>query len=170
VLQSTDAEGLKTLIRETGDPPRTTVVLFVARVNELTARALALGNSYRADRFEAVTVMSDPAALQLLRRNWTALGVEVPLRVVSSHQAEFGQAAAQYVRSLDPGPDHTVIVIIPELVVKHWYESFFHNQRALRLRAALHRIPWVVVMNVALHLGATPRPEIPDHGHSTREN
>ena len=44
------------LIRLTSESPRTTIVLFVAQVSELTARALAFGNSLIADRFEAVTL------------------------------------------------------------------------------------------------------------------
>lgn len=34
-------------------------------------------------------------------------------------------------------PDRRIAVIIPELVQRHWYEYFLHNQRAAWLRAAL---------------------------------
>jgi hypothetical protein len=27
-------------------------------------------------------------------------------------------------------PDRNIVVVIPELVEDHWYEYFFHNQRA----------------------------------------
>ena len=147
-------------IRQAEEHPRTTVVLFVAQVNELTARALAFGNSLAADRFEAVTLTSEAARQQQLRRDWQALEADVPLVVVWSRLWGFRQAAAQYVRSLAPGPDHAVVVIIPELVAKHRYKNVFRNRSVGRLKATLFKIPWVVVINLPLHLEARPRTEI----------
>ena len=151
------AEDLRALTYRPDEPRRTTIVLFVAQVNKLTARALALGNSLAADRFEAVTVTSDSAELQRLRRSWVALGVDVPLAVIANDSDEFVRPAERYVRSLGPGPNHTVVVLIPELVVKHWYEKVLHNQTGVRLKAALLRIPWVAVINVRLSLSSEAR-------------
>ena len=39
-------------------------------------------------------------------------------------------------RSLEPGPDHTVVVVIPEFVVEHWWENLLHDQSALRLQGS----------------------------------
>jgi hypothetical protein len=147
---------VKLLIHQAEELPRTTIVLFVAQVDELTARALAFGKSLAADRFEAVTLTSEATRQQHLRRDWQALGADVPLVVVSSRLGGFMQPAAQYVRSLAPGPDHTVVVIIPQLVAKHRYKNVFRNRSALRLKATLLKIPWVVVITLPLHLEARP--------------
>jgi len=43
-----------------------------------------------------------------------------------------------YVLELErKNPDRQLAVIIPELVEKHWYHNFLHNQRATWLKAAL---------------------------------
>jgi len=144
------------LIRLTSESPRTTIVLFVAQVSELTARALAFGNSLIADRFEAVTLARDTAGQQRLRRDWRALGADVPLVVATSRFGRFTWAAAQYVRSLAPGPDHTVVVIIPALVTRNRYKNVLRSRSVVRLKATLLRIPWVVVVNLPLHLEARP--------------
>jgi hypothetical protein len=119
-LQPQGAEQLERLGRVALSKPRTTVVLFVSQVNELTARSLALGRGLSPDDFHAATI----------------------------------RPALDYVRSLRPSADHTVTVIIPEFVVEHWWENFLHNQNALRLKAALLGVHWVVVISIPFHIAA----------------
>ncbi len=133
--------------------PRTTVVLFVSQVNELTARSLALGRGLSPDDFHAVTIGSDPPSVLSLQRTWAEMEIDVPLVVIDSPYREFTRPAIEYVRSLKPGRGHTVTVVIPEFVVEHWWENFLHNQNALRLKAALLRVPWVVVISIPFHIG-----------------
>jgi hypothetical protein len=139
--------------------PRTTVVLFVSRVNELTARSLSLGRGLSPDDFHAVTIASNPDYVASLRRTWEEMEISVPLHVVDSPYREFTGPAVDYVKSLQPGPHHTVTVIIPEFVVEHWWENFLHNQNALRLKAALLGVPWVVVISIPFHIGAQDKEE-----------
>lgn len=138
--------------------PRTTVLLFVSKINELTARSLALGRGLSPDDFHAVTIASDPEQVLSLQRTWQDMAIDVPLVVVDSPYREFIRPAVEYIRALQPGPDHTVTVIIPEFVVEHWWENFLHNQNALRLKGALLGVPWVVVISIPFHVGAS-RPE-----------
>jgi hypothetical protein len=74
------------------------------------------------------------------------------LDVLPVDAGRFVPAAAGYVRSLRPGPHHSVVVVVPELVLEHRWQNLLHNQAALRLRAALLRIPWVMAMNVPVPL------------------
>ena len=134
--------------------PRTTVVLFVSKVNELTARSLSLGRGLSPDDFHAVTIASDPQQVLDLQRTWQEMEINIPLVVVDSPYREFVRPAVEYVKSLHPGPNHTVTVIIPEFVVEHWWENFLHNQNALRLKGALLGVPWVVVISIPFHIGA----------------
>ena len=137
--------------------PRTTVVLFVSKVNELTARSLALGRGLSPDDFHAATIASDPEQVLSLQRTWRDMDINLPLVVVDSPYREFIRPAVDYIKSLGPGPDHTVTVIIPEFVVEHWWENFLHNQNALRLKGALLGVPWVVVISVPFHISAQQR-------------
>jgi amino acid transporter len=53
-------------------------------------------------------------------------------------------------------PDRQIAVIIPELVEKHWYQYFLHNQRASWLKAALLRngTPRIAVITVPWYLNS----------------
>jgi amino acid transporter len=135
--------------------PRTTVLLFVSKVNELTARSLALGRGLSPDDFHAITIASDPEQVMSLQRTWQDMEIDIPLVVVDSPYREFIRPAVEYIKSLHPGPDHTVTVIVPEFVVEHWWENFLHNQNALRLKGALLGVPWVVVISIPFHIGGS---------------
>jgi amino acid transporter len=153
-LEPQNPEQLERLGQVAVSRPRTTVLLFVSKVNELTARSLALGSGLSPDDFHAVTIASDPEQVMSLQRTWEDMGISVPLVVVDSPYREFIRPAVDYINTLRPGPDHTVTVIIPEFVVEHWWENFLHNQSALRLKGALLGVPWVVVISVPFHVGA----------------
>jgi hypothetical protein len=155
-LSPQGAEELERLGEVATSRPKTTVVLFVSQVNELTARSLALGRGLSPDDFHAVTIASDPDAVLALQRTWVEMEINVPLLVVDSPYREFTRPAVEYVRSLKPSRDHTVTVIIPEFVVEHWWQNFLHNQNALRLKAALLAVPWAVVISIPFHIGAGP--------------
>jgi hypothetical protein len=159
-LEPQDLGRLERLGRVAVSRPKTTVVLFVAQVNELTARSLALGRGLSPDDFQAVTIASDPQHVLDLQRTWVEMEIDVPLVVVDSPYRELIRPALEYVRSLKPGPHHTVTVIIPEFVVEHWWDNFLHNQNALRLKAALLGVPWVVVISIPFHIGAPGADEI----------
>ena len=49
-------------------------------------------------------------------------------------------------------PEATLTVILPELLLAHWWENILHNQTALRLKAALLFRPGIVVINIPHHL------------------
>ncbi|HLA81031.1 MAG TPA: APC family permease, partial [Thermoleophilia bacterium] len=103
--------------------PRITVVLFVSTVNELTARAISMGRAISPDDFRAVNINSDPEQANQLQQKWQDMDLGVPLTLVDSPFREFVRPAVQYVKSLEPSPDHSVTVIVPEFVVEHWWEQ-----------------------------------------------
>jgi amino acid transporter len=154
ILEPQNSMEMSELVKMAGARPHPTAVLFVAQVNSITARSLSLARAMCPDDFRAATVSSDPERVDSLRRTWGRLAPDVPLEVVDSPYREFVKPAVAYVRSLNPGPEHTITVIIPEFVVEHWWENLLHNQNALRLKGALLLLPWVVVMSIPLHLTA----------------
>jgi len=62
-----------------------------------------------------------------------------------------------YVLNLEKqNPEREIAVIIPELVEKHWYQYFLHNQRSSWLKAALLRrgTQRIAIINVPWHLNS----------------
>ncbi len=137
-----------------------TVVLFVAQVNEVVARSLYFARTLSTDQVRAVTIVGEGASSDELHEQWRHLASDVPLAVVESPYREFVRPAVAFVRGLHPSPEHMVVVVIPEFVVTHWWEALLHNQNALRLKGALFLVPWVVVVSIPFHLaerGLPPR-------------
>ena len=52
-------------------------------------------------------------------------------------------------------------MLIPEYVVRHWWEHLLHNQSALRLKARLLFRPGVMVTSVPWQLGSGATRSIP---------
>jgi hypothetical protein len=51
-------------------------------------------------------------------------------------------------------PGRTIAVLVPELVVKHWWENLMHNQRAqlLKLMLLVKGNQNIVVLNIPWYL------------------
>ena len=154
MLEPADESQLERLGVLAQSEPRTTVVLFVSQVNELTARSLSFARALAPTDVHAVTIKGDDKRLHRLEDSWATMGTAVELKVIESPYRELVRPAVEYVRSLRPGPDHVVTVIIPEFVVEHWWEAALHNQNAFRLKGALLLVPWVVVLSVPFHIGS----------------
>jgi hypothetical protein len=67
------------------------------------------------------------------------LGVPVPkLTVVESPYRQLFRPILDFVTHIEEKfPDRYVTVLIPEVVERHWYHYFLHNQRAAVLKALL---------------------------------
>jgi hypothetical protein len=51
-------------------------------------------------------------------------------------------------------PDLTLTVVLPEIVVRHWWHRLLHNRTTPRLRRALRPLAKIVVTTVPFHLPA----------------
>ena len=137
-------------------PSRVHAIVLVSRIHKPTMRAVAYARASRPSLLEAVTVGVDPEDIAQLTRDWEALDLPVPLRVLDSPFREIGRPILKYVRSIRrESPRDLVVVYIPEYVVGHWWETLLHNQSALRLKGRLLFTPGVVVASVPWQLEST---------------
>ena len=85
-------------------------------------------------------------------------GLPVPqLKFLDSPYRFIITPIVEYVLGLaEQNPEREISVIIPELVEKHWYQYFLHNQRAAWLKAALLRrgSPRIAVINLPWYLNS----------------
>ncbi|RPF21022.1 APC family permease [Myceligenerans xiligouense] len=134
-------------------PSRVHAIVLVSKVHKPTLRALAYARASRPQTLEAVTVGVDRDNLPDLTREWEALDLPVPLRILDSPYREITKPVLKYVRSVRrESPRDLVVVYIPEYVVGHWWEQLLHNQSALRLKGRLLFTPGVVVASVPWQL------------------
>ncbi|KQY25626.1 DNA-binding protein [Cellulomonas sp. Root485] len=145
-----DAEAARAL------PSRVHAIVLVSHLHRPTMRALAYARASRPQVLEALTVGVDPEDVDVLREQWEAMNIPVPLRVLDSPFREITRPVLTYVRSIRrDSPRDLVVVYIPEYVVGHWWEHLLHNQSALRLKGRLLFTPGVVVASVPWQLASS---------------
>ncbi|AEG44524.1 amino acid/polyamine/organocation transporter (APC superfamily) [Isoptericola variabilis J7] len=137
-------------------PSRVHAIVLVSKIHKPTMRALAYARVSRPSVLEAITVGVDREETEELMRQWEALDLPVPLRVLDSPYREITRPVLKYVRSVRrESPRDLVVVYLPEYVVGHWWEHLLHNQSAQRLKGRLLFTPGVVVASVPWQLSSS---------------
>ncbi|MEV7866447.1 APC family permease [Streptomyces sp. NPDC088124] len=107
----------------------------------------------------ALHVSTSDEDAERFRQAWLLWGNHLPLRIIVSPYRAIVTPLISYVESLHrQRPDLTITVIIPEIVVRHWWHRVLHSPLAGRLRHALRPLPKIVVTTVPFHIS---------DGHST---
>jgi amino acid transporter len=136
-------------------PSRIHAIVLVSKLHTPTLQALAFARATHPSSLVGLTVRTSAAETEALVREWTTMGIRVPLRVVDSSYRDLTGPILRYISELRAGsPRDVICVFIPEYVVGHWWEQLLHNQSALRLKARLLFEPGVMVTNVPWQLGS----------------
>jgi len=155
--------------RETADPTplrlsgleQPIVVIPMARWDKITEKAMRFGMTM-SDEVKVVHVDSDDAdalgcvwdtyVLKPIRQYGM---IEPELVTVKSNFRTVLSPLMDYVLKLeDDNPGRKVAVLLPELVVRHWWENLLHNQRVqlLKLLLLLKGNQRIVVVNIPWYL------------------
>ena len=130
-----------------------TVVVLVGRVHRATMAALTYARSLAPDRLIALSVVMEGEEGDRIQEQWAKYDIPVPLRIVSSPYRELTAPVLQFLDELDAEDENDVItVILPEFVLKRWWEQLLHNQSALMLKGRLLFRRNTVVVSVPYHI------------------
>jgi amino acid transporter len=134
-------------------PWNNTVVVLVGRVHKGVLQALQYAKSLNPNHLLAVCVVTDEDEVQAIQDQWLEYGIDVPLETVFSPYRELSRPVLRFIDELDAQYDNDVVtVIIPEFVVRHWWEHLLHNQNALLLKGRLLFRKSTVVTSVPYHV------------------
>jgi amino acid transporter len=135
------------------DIQHTVVVLVGPKVHIGVIQALAYARSLRPDFLHAVSVAFDADQANRIREQWERFDFDIPLDVVDSPYREINEPVLEYLDDIDARWSSDVVtVIIPELVVRHWWQQLLHNQTALWLKVRLLFREGTVVTSVPSHV------------------
>jgi hypothetical protein len=140
-------------------PPRMnhTVVVLVGSVHRGVLEAMAYARSLAPNHLVAVTVVSDEEEQERIETAWVQRKIDVPLDIVYSPYRELSPAVLRFIDEVDARWDNDIVtVLIPEFVVRRWWEQLLHNQTALFLKGRLLFREGVVVTSVPYHLRKGP--------------
>ena len=133
-------------------PRRNIVIIPISGVNRAVIRAVDYARSRPGD-VRAVLVDIDPEKTCRLEMQWAQWGGGVNLVVLPSPYRSILNSLLDYVEEiLDKEPDTWITVVIPEILPAEWWQNILHNQRALRLKAALLFKDRVILTDVPFHL------------------
>jgi len=136
--------------RETAAPPL--VIVPVARLDRTARQAIAFANSI-SDHATAVHITNDPDSATELRARWPEWAGKTELVVVESPYRALVGPLLRYLDALQAqDPDRPVVVVLSEVVPRHWWENLLHNQTALRLKLRLFARPNTIVADVPYHV------------------
>jgi len=139
------------------------VVVPVQSWSKLTARALRFALELSKD-VRAIHILTMDSTICELTPVWEELvagparaaGFTPPqLVLLRSTYRQFFGPLVDYVEQLrDQNAGRDIIVIVPDLVVRHWYHAFLHNNRGTLLRGLLRLRggPRVIVVNTPFYL------------------
>jgi hypothetical protein len=136
-------------------PPRLnhTVVVLVGGVHRGVLESLAYARSLAPNHLVAVSVVSEEEEQDAIGKQWSKYEIREDLEIVYSPYRELSRPVLRFLDELDARWDNDVItVLIPEVVVRHWWEQLLHNQTALFLKGRLLFRKGIVVTSVPYHL------------------
>jgi len=133
-------------------PRREHVVVPVDDINKVSAAAIRFAREL-SSRITVVYVTDDREEAEQFRMRWEEEVPDVPLLVIESPYRAFVAPMLAYVESVQRAePDARITVVLPRIVLRHWWERFLHNQDVLRLRPHLKKWPGVRVVDFPFRL------------------
>ncbi|MDH4333877.1 MAG: APC family permease [Chloroflexota bacterium] len=128
------------------------VIVPIARLDLPTLHAISFANSI-SDHATAVHVTNDPAEATEIRERWPEWASRTELVIVESPYRALIGPLLRYMNALQAqAPDRTIVVVLSEIVPRHWWENFLHNQTSLRLKLRLFGRRNTIVADVPYHL------------------
>jgi hypothetical protein len=98
-------------------------------------------------------VSPDDEEDERFRNQWANWGDHLRLEIIVSPHRAVIASLAHYLRVLHTQqPDVTLTVVLPEVVVKHWWHRPLHHHDAQHLRRAVRDLPGIVVTSVPVHV------------------
>ncbi|MGI8871604.1 MAG: APC family permease [Candidatus Limnocylindria bacterium] len=132
------------------------VIVPVARLDRPARQAIAFANSI-SRQATAVHITNDPQQAAEMRERWPSWAGTTELVVVESpYRALLGPLLAYMDALQKQDPTRPILVVLSEVVPRHWWENLLHNQTSLRLKLRLFRRPNTIVADMPYHIPGAP--------------
>ncbi len=112
------------------------VVIPVHDLDRVTLAAVQVAREW-GGRITAVHVTDQREAAEEFRQRWERLLPDVPLLIVESPYRAFLAPMLACIDYLSRSADGQLVVLLPSLRVRHWWERLLHNQTILGLKRFL---------------------------------
>ena len=153
-----DKEGLPVRAPAAAPPrpggPRSHVIVPVDTIDRVTLGAVELGRTL-GDEVTAVYISDERERAEEFKHRWGEAIPDVPLLVVESpYRAFVAPMLAFLERARRGGSGQNIILILPMLATRHWWEAVLHNRDVLRLKRFLREEPGFRVVDFTYDLAS----------------
>ena len=132
--------------------PEPIVIVPLARLDRPALGGLAFARML-SPHATAIHITNDAADANALREQWSALDNGMELVVVESPYRALMGPLLRYMDALQAqDPSRPIVVVLSEIVPRHWWENLLHNQSSLRLKLRLFGRRNTIVADVPYHL------------------
>ena len=133
-----------------------TVIVPIEDINQATLQTVAYARTLSPSMTAVHVTDGEDGATDALVRRWGSLFPNVPLVVIESPWRSFVAPMLAYLDAVE-AKDRTseTLVVLPELITRHFWERPLHNQSSARLKRALAKRPGTVIVEVPYRLSST---------------
>ncbi len=133
-------------------PDRAETLVFVSGVHDAAERAINYARSLRSGDTRAVFFALDEGEVEQIQRDWAARRIPIALDIVEAPFRDLTVPILEEVRRVTARPGAIAAVVVPEIVVRRWWENLLHNQRAIFIKRLLLFEPGVILTSVPYQL------------------
>lgn len=127
---------------------RNVVLVPISAVHDGTVRAVSYARALDAVHIEALYFAAEKESVNEVVADWWAAGGDVPLSFVEAPFRDLGPPLLAEIRRHTERPDTVVTVVLPEFLVRRWWEHLLHGQTALFIKRLLLAEPQTNVISV----------------------
>jgi amino acid transporter len=140
---------------------RHVVLVFVARLDQSTARAIQYARTLVPDEMRAVHIAVDRVAAEHLADEWRRLGLSrIPLELVDCPDRRIGRAALEVVAAEIADGDTEVTVLMPHRVYKRFWHRLLHDRTADEIARVVGHLEHANVTMVPFHIDSGDLPAV----------
>jgi hypothetical protein len=133
-------------------PRSNDALVFVSSANDAAVQAINYALTLNAYETRAVYVALDAEGPRRMQQAWADRRIPVQLDIVEAPFRDYGPPMLQEVRAVTARPGAVATVVVPEFVVRSWWQQILHNQRALFIKRLLLFEPGVVLSSVPFQI------------------
>jgi hypothetical protein len=133
-------------------PERMEVLVFISRVTSASLRAINYARSLRIPETRAIFFALEASEIEEIQRDWAEAHIPLELDIVEAPFRDLSVPVLDEVRRVTSRPGAVAAVVVPELVLKEWWQNLLHNQRPLFIKRILLFEPRVILTSVPYRL------------------
>lgn len=127
------------------------VIVLVDTLNRASLKAISYARFITdEENVIAFHVSNSPEESKKLREKWKCSKLDIPLVIKYSSTKEVVKPLADYIESKEhpSNPGDMITVVMPQFVVRHWWENIFHNKTADSIQEKLLQDRHIAVISV----------------------